>query len=188
TTPPTSASFATPANRPPCAAMKSRPNPPPTKPTTRRDSPSKAWMPPNANACSPPGGSAISDPPLLHLFSTRPLLSIAIHQQNSFPSMNADIATKTVALLATNGFESSEVFQPLDDLREAGATVKIVSPESGKICGWKSGQWGREVDVDVTLDKARAEDFDALVLPGGVLNPDTLRQDERAVKFVRGFF
>ena len=102
--------------------------------------------------------------------------------------MNADIARKTVAVLATNGFESDELNQPVRALRDAGATVKIVSPETGKIQGWKSGKWHGEVAVDLTLDEAKAGDFDALVLPGGVLNPDTLRQDERAVTFVRAFF
>ncbi len=102
--------------------------------------------------------------------------------------MNVDIANKTVAVLATNGFESDELTQPVRDLREAGATVKIVSPESGRIRGWKSGKWDVEIEVDVPLDQADADDFDALVLPGGVMNPDTLRQSDKAVAFTRAFF
>ncbi|MCF3651506.1 type 1 glutamine amidotransferase domain-containing protein [Synoicihabitans lomoniglobus] len=102
--------------------------------------------------------------------------------------MNADIAKRTVAVLATNGFEESELKKPVERLKNAGATVKIVSLETGPIRGWSDGDWADEVTVDVALDSARAEDFDALMLPGGLINPDTLRQDEAAVKFVRSFF
>lgn len=96
----------------------------------------------------------------------------------------------TVAVLATDGYEQSELTEPLTKLREAGATCHVVSPKSGSIRGWKDGQWGDPVDVDRTLKDAlaRTDEYDALVLPGGVMNPDQLRQDEQAIEFVRAFF
>lgn len=95
---------------------------------------------------------------------------------------------KTVAFLATHGFEQSELVEPLGALREAGAEVHVVSPEAGTIRGWDEKDWGDEVPVDRTLDQARSDDYDALVLPGGVMNPDTLRTNEAAKKFVTSFF
>tara|TARA_R110002050_G_scaffold76528_1_gene163501 strand:+ start:557 stop:1126 length:570 start_codon:yes stop_codon:yes gene_type:complete len=95
---------------------------------------------------------------------------------------------KTVAILATDGFEADELKQPCEALAGAGATVKVVSLKKGTIRGWKSGEWADPVDVDLTVAEANESDFDALVLPGGVLNPDTLRQDAKAVEFVRDFF
>lgn len=94
---------------------------------------------------------------------------------------------KRIAILATNGFEQSELEVPRDKLREAGFKVDVVSPESGKIRGWKGKDWGREVDVDVALDSADPSDYDALVLPGGVINPDVLRVNKDALKFIRAF-
>lgn len=98
------------------------------------------------------------------------------------------ITGRNVAVLATHGFEQSELEVPVERLREAGATVHVISPESGAIRGWDGGDWGEEVPVDTTLAEADAEKFDALVLPGGVMNPDTLRQNEDALAFVRAFF
>ncbi len=95
---------------------------------------------------------------------------------------------KRVAILATNGFEESELKSPKEALEKAGATVHVVSPEKGAIKGWKDGDWSDKVDVDRNLSEAKAADYDALLLPGGVINPDTLRQDEKAVAFVRDFF
>ena len=95
---------------------------------------------------------------------------------------------KRVAALATHGFEQDELLQPRRALADAGATVDVVSPESGRIRGWKHKEWGEEVTVDRTLDQARAEEYDALLLPGGVMNPDRLRMDSRAVQFVKRFF
>jgi len=95
---------------------------------------------------------------------------------------------KRVAALATHGFEQDELLQPRKALADAGATVDVVSPESGRIRGWKHKEWGEEVSVDRTLDQARAEEYDALLLPGGVMNPDRLRMDSRAVQFVKRFF
>ena len=104
--------------------------------------------------------------------------------------MNPDLSDRTVAILATHGFEQSELESPRDALAEAGADVRIVSlPETDEhIRGWADGNWGDDVSVDGSLDDYEVEDFDALVLPGGVMNPDRLRADEDAVSFVRGFF
>jgi protease I len=95
---------------------------------------------------------------------------------------------KRVAALATNGFEQDELIKPRAALQAAGATVDIVSPESGKIRGWKHTDWGDEVEVDRTLDQAKADEYDALLLPGGVMNPDRLRMNPKAVQFVKRFF
>jgi protease I len=95
---------------------------------------------------------------------------------------------KKIAILATNGFEQDELFSPLEALRQAQADVKIVSPGKDEIKGWNYTDWGQTVKVDVPLEKARAEDFDALVLPGGVINPDHLRREAAAVEFVKAFF
>lgn len=94
-----------------------------------------------------------------------------------------------MAILATDGFEQSELFSPLEALKAAKADVKIVSPSKAKeIKAWNHTDWGKTVAVDVPLDQARAEDFDALVLPGGVINPDQLRREPAAVQFVKSFF
>lgn len=95
---------------------------------------------------------------------------------------------KRIAILATDGFEQSELLDPRRALDEAGAHTLVVSLESGRIKGWKEKDWGDAVKVDQTLDDARSSDFDALLIPGGVMNPDKLRMDERAVAFVREFF
>ena len=93
-----------------------------------------------------------------------------------------------VAVLATDGFEKSELFEPKRRLEAAGATVTVVSPESGSIRSWDETDWGESVDVDLALDDAKVADFDALVLPGGQINPDVLRTNAKAVAFVREFF
>ena len=95
---------------------------------------------------------------------------------------------KRVAILATDGFEQSELQEPKAALERAGASTVVVSPHGGSIKGWKHKQWGDDVHVDATLESANADDFDALVLPGGVMNPDQLRQLPHAVQFVRSFF
>ena len=94
------------------------------------------------------------------------------------------ISGKRVAILATHGFEQSELEVPLKKLREAGATVDVVSLKSGEITGWDKKDWGRAVPVDKTLDDASPADYDALVLPGGQMNPDLLRVEKKAVDFV----
>lgn len=93
-----------------------------------------------------------------------------------------------IAILATDGFEKSELFEPLRQLKDAGADVTIVSLKPGKIKSWDKDDWGEAVAVDRTLDQVSVSDFDALVLPGGQINPDLLRVEERAVRFVRDFF
>ena len=94
---------------------------------------------------------------------------------------------KRIAILATNGFEQSELMDPRENLKTAGYTVDVVSPEAGSIRGWKDKDWGDTVDVDVALADADAKDYDALVLPGGVINPDKLRMDPAALDFIRAF-
>ena len=98
------------------------------------------------------------------------------------------LSNKKVAVLATDGFEQSELEQPVAALKDAGAEVHIVSLKSGAIKGWKEGNWGDEVKVDKTVADAQAGEYDGLVLPGGVMNPDKLRADEKAVAFVNSFF
>jgi protease I len=95
---------------------------------------------------------------------------------------------KKVAILATNGFEQSELEVPRARLKEHGATVQVVSPESGEITGWEKDDWGTAVPVDVPLDQAKADDYDALVLPGGQINPDLLRVNDKALAFIKAFF
>jgi protease I len=99
-----------------------------------------------------------------------------------------DLTGKKVAILATHGFEQSELEVPLQKLRETGASVDVVSPEEGEIKGWDQKDWGRTVPVDRTLDDVSATDYDALVLPGGQINPDTLRDNKEAVDLVRAFW
>jgi protease I len=94
---------------------------------------------------------------------------------------------KKVAILATNGFEQSELTEPRKALDEAGATTQVVSPGDSKIRGWNHKEWGNEVPVDLPLKSARADHFDALLLPGGVMNPDQLRMNPDAVAFVKHF-
>jgi protease I len=102
--------------------------------------------------------------------------------------MNKKLDGLRVAILAADGFEQSELFEPKKALEEAGAAVSVVSLEAGEIKGWNHKNWGATVEVDLTVDEARTEDFDALQLPGGVMNPDKLRMNEKAVRFVKAFF
>ena len=97
------------------------------------------------------------------------------------------LESKKVAVLATDGFEQAELEKPVAALKEAGAHVDIVSLKSGKIKGWNKKDWGEEIAVDKTVDSVSSDDYDAIVLPGGVMNPDKLRRDKDAVKFVNGF-
>lgn len=103
--------------------------------------------------------------------------------------MSDELNGKKVAFLATNGFEYSELTQPWDEIKGAGADVELISLESGEIQGESGGKpKGDPRPVDKTVDQVSASDYNALVLPGGVANPDTLRTNERAVSFVRDFF
>ena len=98
------------------------------------------------------------------------------------------LKNRRVAILATDGFEQSELEKPRDALLSEGAQVHIVSPHSGEIRGWDENDWGRSVKVDKTLDAVSPDDYDALVLPGGQINPDLLRNDKSAVKFIKAIF
>jgi deglycase len=102
--------------------------------------------------------------------------------------MSNNLKGKRVAILATNGFEQSELEKPRDALKKAGASISVVSPEEDEITGWDTDDWGNSVEVDEKLSEANPADFDALLLPGGVQNPDTLRTLPEAVQFVRAFF
>jgi protease I len=102
--------------------------------------------------------------------------------------METILKGKKVAILATDGFEQSELVEPLQALESAGATAHIVSPKAGAIKGWKHTEWGDSFAVDATLDQADPQHYDALVLPGGVMNPDKLRRDPSVQQFVRSFF
>jgi protease I len=101
--------------------------------------------------------------------------------------MANQLAGRKVAILATNGFEQSELLEPKGALEHAGATVHVIAPEGEKITGWLKEDWGQEVKVDVQLADAHPEDYDALVLPGGVMNPDKLRRNADVLHFVRTF-
>jgi len=93
-----------------------------------------------------------------------------------------------VAILVTDGFEQVELTKPRKALDEAGATTKIVSPKGERVRAWEFTDWSEEFPVDVPLDQAKPEQFDALLLPGGVINPDALRIQPKAVAFVKAFF
>jgi protease I len=95
---------------------------------------------------------------------------------------------KRVAILATDGFEQAELLEPRKALEEQGATTQVVSLKKGKIRGWDHKDWSKEIPVDLDVNSANAGDFDALLIPGGVMNPDKLRTNKRAVAFVREFF
>jgi protease I len=100
---------------------------------------------------------------------------------------DAILENRKIAILATDGFEQSELFEPLRALEKAGADVHIVSLKTGSIRAWNKNDWGESIDVDTTVSRVKADEFDALVLPGGVMNPDKLRIEEKAVEFVKGF-
>lgn len=95
---------------------------------------------------------------------------------------------KRIAIVATNGFEESELKSPKEAMESEGFTVDIISDNSGTIKAWSDGGWSNEYPVTDTLSNVSAKDYDALMLPGGVINPDTLRQNEDALVFIRDFF
>jgi protease I len=99
-----------------------------------------------------------------------------------------DIAGKKILILATHGFEQSELEVPRDRLKAAGATVHVVSPEKGQIRGWDLKDWGTYVPVDRTLDEVSADEYDAIVLPGGQINPDLLRINPDALRLILAFY
>lgn len=95
---------------------------------------------------------------------------------------------KRIAILATDGFEESELKSPKEAMEKEGFTVEIISEKEGTIKSWADGNWSNEYDVNKTIENASAADYNALVLPGGVINPDKLRRNENALKFVQHFF
>jgi len=102
--------------------------------------------------------------------------------------MEKQLNKKRVAVMATDGFEQSEFKKPIKALKNEGILVDVLSLKEGKIKSWKETKWGDEFKVDVTIDKALSTNYDMLVLPGGVMNTDSLRTDESVVKFVSEFF
>ena len=98
-----------------------------------------------------------------------------------------NIEGKKVAILTENGFEESELTSPKKALEQAGATVHIISPRKEKVKGWKDGNWSIELKVDKPLENADPDDYDALVIPGGVINPDLMRRDINCVNFAKSF-
>jgi protease I len=101
--------------------------------------------------------------------------------------MSNELQSKRIAILVDNGFEQVEMTGPRDALREAGAQTELVSPQKSKVKGWQHDHWGDEFPVEVQLSEADPSKYDGLVLPGGVMNPDHLRQNTQAVDFVRAF-
>ncbi|MCD6064303.1 MAG: protease [Flavipsychrobacter sp.] len=92
-----------------------------------------------------------------------------------------------VAILTDEGFEESELLKPKEALEDEGVKVDIISPKTGKIKSWAKKDWGDKIEVDKSVDEANEGDYDALILPGGVINPDKLRRDERSVEFAKIF-
>lgn len=101
--------------------------------------------------------------------------------------MTRSVQGKKVAILTENGFEEVELTGPKKALEEAGAIVHIVSPQKEKVLAWNHDHWSIDLPVDVPLDKAKPEDYDALVLPGGVLNPDKTRMNKNCIEFAQHF-
>jgi protease I len=99
-----------------------------------------------------------------------------------------ELKGKKIAILATHGFEQSELEVPRDTLKKSGAAVDVISLAPGEIRGWDKKDWGRSVKVDKTLDQVSASDYDAVVLPGGQINPDLLRVEPKALNFIKEIF
>lgn len=99
-----------------------------------------------------------------------------------------NLSGKSIAIVATNGFEQSELEVPLTSLRAAGATVHVISLQAGEIKGWDKEDWGNSVLVDKTVDAVSADDYDAIVLPGGQINPDLLRVEPKVLDLIKSFW
>jgi deglycase len=108
-----------------------------------------------------------------------------MHKVNN---LDVPLAGKKVAILVADGFEQIEMTEPRNALEAVGADTALVSPSGEKVKGWNHTKWGNQFAVDIPLDEAHPEDYDALLLPGGVMNPDHLRVLPAAVRFVRSFF
>jgi len=100
----------------------------------------------------------------------------------------APLAGKKIAILVADGFEQEEMVEPRNALKNAGAQTLLISPVKGKVRGWEHTEWGDTFPVDIQIENANPDDFAALLLPGGVMNPDKLRANPKAVQFVRDFF
>lgn len=101
--------------------------------------------------------------------------------------MKDSLSGKKIAILATDGVEQVELTEPKKKLEGAGATTEVIAPKSGEIKAWKFKEWGDKIKVDKSLDQANPSDYDLLMLPGGVMNPDHLRMEPKAVQFVKEF-
>lgn len=101
--------------------------------------------------------------------------------------MAVNLKGSSVAILAAEGFEESELFEPMQALEKAGATIFIISLKGGSIRGWNHDKWGRSLNVDLTVEDATSSDYDALLIPGGVMSPDKLRMSDDAIEFVQEF-
>ena len=102
--------------------------------------------------------------------------------------MTNQLEGKKIAILVEQGFEQVELTDPRNAVEAAGALAHLISPRAGQVKGWNHSYWGNHFTVDVPLDKANPDDYDALILPGGVMNPDKLRMNPTAIQFVRAFF
>jgi protease I len=109
-------------------------------------------------------------------------------QQQQQQTQEQNLKGRRVAILVTDGFEEVELTEPRKALDAAGAQTSVVSPKKDKVRGWNFTDWGQELAVDVPLEQAKPEEFDALLLPGGVINPDSVRMDDKAVQFASAFF
>ena len=101
--------------------------------------------------------------------------------------MNRSVENKKVAIITENGFEEVELTSPMNALEKAGATVHVISPQKEKVKAWDHDHWSIEVPVDKTVDEANPADYDMLLIPGGVLNPDQMRMNEKCVAFAKHF-
>ena len=104
-----------------------------------------------------------------------------------FESKTHQLDNRRIAILATDGFEESELFEPKKALENAGAKVNIISIKKGEIKAWNKKDWGKTIHVDALVEDATAAQFDGLMIPGGVMNPDLLRNNKKAVEFVKAF-
>jgi protease I len=125
--------------------------------------------------------------PSSHLWGALPPQAKPVFEQHWSNRMNKKISGKKVAILATDGYEQVELTDPKKNLEKAGATVEVISIKTGKIKGWDHTNWGKSVKVDHLVSDVKPDDYDALVLPGGQINPDKLRTDQKAVNFIKEF-
>ena len=102
--------------------------------------------------------------------------------------MKKQLTDRTIAILVTDGFEQVELIEPRRALEDSGAKTQIISPGADTVKGWNFTNWGDDFQVDVPLESANPDDYDALLLPGGLMNPDDLRRNQKAVNFVKAFF